>query len=232
MVDSNYVYEHAIKDDNGNYTTYSHRRALDLSQLRIILALQTDWLKQIKVSGTTQNIVIKEQQALEAIRTAGILPPEHQDLLSFQYRIRNTPTWFDREQFIAHLATLGGAKDKANFILRREELEVRFGLKPDYSATYGLKIDGTDITEANRDAHNVQLVDDEQNHNSTVRGYINLDKLPEFAAANFSITGSNVHPVLNISKRLQLDAAFQPYASAPIFKVLLSTTQDQAGHWL
>ena len=232
MVDSNYVYEHAIKDDNGNYTTYSHRRALDLSQLRIILALQTDWLKQIKVSGTTQNIVIEEEQALKAIRSAGVLPPEPQDLLSFQYRIRNMPTWFDREQFIAHLVALGGAKDKANFILRREELEVRFGLKPDYSVTYGLKIDGTDITEANRDAYNVQLVDDEQNHNSTVRGYINLDKLPEFAAANFSITGSNVHPVLNISKRLQLDAAFQPYASAPIFKVLLSTTQDQAGHWL
>ena len=42
LVDSNYVYEHAIRDDKGNYTTYSHRQVLNLSQLRIILALQMD----------------------------------------------------------------------------------------------------------------------------------------------------------------------------------------------
>ena len=124
--------------------------------------------------------------------------------------------------FITYLQSLQGAKDELNFILLREELEIRYSLKAgtEIAQNYGLNIDNIDINEQNRNDFNVQMVTAQQNQ--TLRGYINLDKFKYFVKENFRLEGSNNQPKLKIANRTEMESMMQNYATSQLFDILIS----------
>ena len=225
-VKDGYVYQNA-KTDNDRY---SDKHPINTEGIKVIIKLETKWLNQIIFTGNTRNPNINEDKVLEAIRAASVLPTDQPDLIELQYNIKGTNDWLTKDAFTTKLNQLAGTKDSNNFILRREELQVRFNIKNSKkNDDYGLNINGEDIDSTNRDKFNVQVVD--QNRNNDFKGYINLDQLKDFTAESFKIIGSTSKPKLIISKRDSLNTSFMPYISEGLFDIQFSTVKNADGTW-
>ena len=227
-VEDGYVYENA-KTTNDRY---SDKKPIDTSGIKVIIKLQTKWLEKIKISGNTKEANINETDVINEITNNNVLPTGEKDLVELQYKIKSTnDEWVNKNEFTEKLKKLAGSKDSQNFILRREELLVRFNIKNKNNGNdYGLNIDNVNIDNNNRDTYNVQIVDD-NSRNSDFEGYINLDKLTNFVKENFHIVGSTSQPRLIINNREQMDTMFAPYASESLFDILFTTTKDQSNDW-
>ena len=228
-VEDGYVYQNA-KTTNDRY---SNKKSINTDGIKVIIKLQKSWLEQIKISGNTKEPNITEDDVINAIKTAQVLPTGQDDLVELQYKIQGTNNeWVTKDAFTKKLSELAGSKDGQNFILRRQELLVRFNIKNKTDAGgYGLNIDNVNIDNSNRDNYNVQMVDDASNRNESFEGYINLDKLTNFVKDNFHIVGSTSQPRLIINNRDQMNTMFAPYASETLFDILFSTSQKTDGSW-
>ena len=217
-VSPGYVYEHARTD----MPQYSQKHEIDTSQIKTIIHLQKAWLNKINLLGNTKEIQINEDLVLAEIQKPGVLPTGQADLVILEYHIKNQPNWMKRADFINYLQSLEGAKDELNFILLREELEIRYSLKAGakIAKNYGLNIDNIDVNQQNRNDFNVQMVTTQQNQ--TFRGYINLDKFKHFVKQNFRLEGSNNQPKLKIAKRTEMESMMQNYATNQLFDILIS----------
>ena len=227
-VKDGYIYQNARQNND----KYSNKHSINTDGIKVIIKLQKSWLEQIKITGNTKEAIINEDQVMKAIDDNNILPTGETDLIELEYSIKGTNEWLIKEAFTNKLIELAGWKDGQNFILRREELLVRFNIKEKNNGNnYGLNINGQNIDDTNRDQFNVQMVDDNQNHNQDFAGYINLDKLTDFVVDNFHIIGSTSKPKLIITNRNQMNTLFMPYASDGLFDIEFSTIKKQDGSW-
>ena len=227
-VKSGYLYENANKQN----PLYSDPVILDTSNLQIVLALETVWLENIKLDGNLKDLKINETEARKMMVASGQLPTNQDQLIQFEYSI-NGQKWFSKNDFENHLQILAGKKNDDNFILRREELMVRFKLEGG-SGKYQMQINGVLIDpdgEVPKD-FNIGLIDDQNKRNDNVTGYINMANLPLFNADNFAIQGSTSQPILIIKNRDKLNNLLSIYASDNLFTVEFSTDFDPTtGLW-
>ena len=212
-----YVFERAKQTQQGVYDKYSDKQAIDTTGLRLILNLKKEWLEKIEITGNTKKANISEDKVLAEVTSSGILPSGKPNLVTLEYQIRGTNAWLTKSQLISKLEQLDGIKDENHFILKREELEVRFTLSE--QGDYGLNIDGTYIDENNRNQFNVQMVDDINNRNINFEGYINVDKVLEFNKANFEIIGTTSQPRFIVKDRTKLNNRLIPYVSDDLFDI-------------
>ena len=227
-VKDGYIYQNARQDND----KYSNKHSINTDGIKVIIKLQKSWLEQIEITGNTKEAKINEDQVMKAIDDNHVLPTGETDLIELEYSIKGTNEWFIKEEFTNELIELAGWKDSQNFILRREELLVRFNIKEKNNGNnYGLNINNQNIDDTNRDQFNVQMVDDNQNHNQDFAGYINLDKLTDFVVDNFHIIGSTSKPKLIITNRNQMNTLFMPYASEGLFDIEFSTIKQPDGSW-
>ena len=219
-----YLYENATVTN----PLYSEPVSLDTSQLQIVLSLNTQWLKAIQLDGNLKDLSIDETAARQAMINSGQLPTDQDQLIQFEYSI-NGQNWFAKTAFENHLQTLAGRKDETNFILKREELFVRFKLD-NPNDKYQLEIDGTLIDPAAPipSQFNVALINDRENRNTNVTGYINIAHLSFFTADNFAINGTTTGPILIIKNRDQLNNLLAVYASSNLFTLEFSTQFNPA----
>ena len=223
-----YVFENAKQ----NKPEYSEKKAINTDGIKVIIKLQTQWLEKIKITGNTKSATIDEQQVMTEIKNNNVLPTDQPDLIELQYNIKGTQEWLTKDLFTAKLLELSGSKDSQNFILRREDLQVRFNIKTKNNATdYGLNIDGTNVEDNNRNQFNVQIVDDKNSRNTDFKGYINLDKLTDFVINNFKIIGTTSKPKLIITNRDHMNTLFMPYATEGLFDIQFSTSLKPDGKW-
>ena len=224
-----YIFQNA-KANNANY---GEKHEVDTSGIKVILNVKTDWLKNIIITGNTKEATLDETKVLKEIQDSGILPNGQTDLIQLQYRIIGTNDWLLKSDFENKLQTLNGKKDDKNFILKREDLQVRFNIKgwTKIDGDYGLNIDGENIDVSNRDQYNLNLVNANEGRNDNFKGYINLDHLTDFVLANFKVVGTTSQPRLIITKREQLNSLFMPYVSDHLFDIQFSTVQNQDGSW-
>ena len=222
-VEDGYVFQGARTDK----PEYSEKKPINTDGIKVIIKLQKSWLEKIEITGDLKNPGINEEKVKQEItNTPGTLPANNPNLIKLEYRIKGTDQWFDKDSFIKKLAELKGAKDSKNFILKREELEVRFAINGNENE-YGLNINGDNISPDNSDNYNVQIVDDANNRNTSFQGYINLDLLSEFKKENFKVQGSTSRPQLIIDNKGILDTMLLPYQSDNLFDVIYSTTYDE-----
>ena len=224
-----YVFEKAKKINQDQYSKYSDKHAISTADLKLILKLEKDWLNEIIITGNTKVAQINEDKVLDKIKQAQILPDGKPNLVALEYRISGTDQWFDKTKFIEKLSILDGTKDENHFILKREELEVRFTLSE--QGDYGLNIDGTNIEENNRNQFNVQMVDDANGRNVSFEGYINVDKISEFTLDNFKIIGTTSKPRFIVNNRMNLNNRFLPYASDDLFDIKFAY-QKNNNQWI
>ena len=228
-VQDGYKFQGAKTDNQ----SYGPRQAINTDGIRVIIKLQKSWLEKIKITGNTKEAEITDTEVLQAIKDNNVLPSGQDDLVELQYKIQGTnDEWLTKDPFTKKLLDLAGSRDDKNFILRRQELLVRFNINPkNNGGDYGLNIDGKNIDNDNRDTYNVEIVDDASNRNSDFEGYINLDKLKDFIKDNFHIVGSTSQPKLIINNRDQMNTMFAPYASETLFDIQFSTVQNADNSW-
>ena len=227
-VQDGYEFEGAKKDN----PKYSEKQPINTNGIKVIIKLKKEWLEKIKITQNTKDPNIAEEDVINAIKGANVLPTGKDDLVELQYSIKGNDEWVTKDKFIEKLKKLAGSKDQKNFILRREELLVRFNINPkNNGGDYGLNIDSENIDNDNRDRFNVQMVDDGQSRNQNFMGYINLDHLNDFVKDSFHIVGSTSKPKLIIKNYDQMNTLFVPYASENLFDILFTTTKDQNGNW-
>ena len=225
-VEEGYVFQNALKDN----PKYVQKHAINTEGIKVIIKLKKEWLEQILITGNVKEASINEEKVLELIKNEGILPPDQPELIELEYNIKGTSEWLTKTVFESKLKQMSGAKDSNNFIIKREDLQVRFNIKTiTRNDNFGLNIDGQNIEENNRYKFNVDLVN--RNRNEAFKGYINLDHLENFRVENFKIIGSTNKPKLIITKRKELDQLFMPYASDDLFDIQFSTTKDANGEW-
>ena len=225
QVKSGYEYQNVSATNPG----FSDPVQLDTSQIKTIIKLKKTWLELIKLTGNTKALEIDETIAQQAIIDEQVLPNGQNDLVKFEYSI-DGQNWFLANQFKTLLQILNGAKDAQNFILKREEIQVRFNLKAgsNNSDQYQMEIDGDLIDNSNWNNHNVSLITNSLNQ--SVKGYIEVNHLKNFIVDNFAIEGSNTQPKLIVKKKLELETMMQNYASDGLFDILI-TGQQTNGSW-
>ena len=216
-------------DQLTNDPQHSDKVRLDTSTIKIILDLQSEWLNRIILTGNLYQLEINETEAKKLLIASGTLPTNQQDLVVFEYAFDNK-NWLNSSEFKDLLLKNQGKKDDSNFILKREEIKVRFNLKNGINSNeYQMKINDELITPDNWAKYNVQLID--QQLNSNVKGYIEIKHLKDFVLDSFSIQGTNSKPKLIIKKRLELETLMQVYASDNLFDILISTRKKADGSW-
>ena len=198
--EAGYVYEKAVKDDKNNYTQYSQKQAISTDGLKVILKVKQEWLKKVQISNNTSNPQINEE--LIKPELTPILPTGKNDLIELKYRIKGTNDWLLKDQFMSKLKTLKGAKDQTNFILKREEIEIRYAIK-EGEGEYALNIDGQNVDSNNEANYFLQLINDKEQLNENFEGYINVDLVKDFKKDNFKIQGSTTKPSFIITNRQQ-----------------------------
>ena len=224
--ESGYVYENAIKTNDGNYTEYSDKHRINTDGLKVILKVKQAWLEKIKITNNTNDPNIEEKETLDEINK--ILPNNKPDLIELQYHIKGQNEWFKKDDFIKKLKSLKGSKDNSNFILKRDEIEVRFAIKNgEDEYEYALSIDNNFINENNQANYYLQLVGGNKNLNDSFEGYINIDNLKEFVQENFKIQGTTSEPRFIVTNREKLNNYFAPYASDNLFDIIYSTNYDE-----
>ena len=218
-------YQFANPDPNDPNATAKVK--LNTTQIKIILKLQANWLKLIQLTGNLKDININENPAHEQLIQA--LPQSQPEPIIFEYTI-DGQNWFKQSEFQVELKKLAGKKDQHNFILKREEIKVRFAWNKAAGITenqFGMMIDQVTIDNlAAATQFYTQLINDQSSLNSAVQGYINIQNLPDFAEVNFQITGSTSRPNFIVTKRNELNTALMPYASLNLFDILYSIDYD------
>ena len=223
-----YIYAPQYKGpQNENFDWSVH--PVDLTPMSLMINLDSEWLKLIKISGNTREIRIEEQQLLNLIKTSNVLPLDQPNLVDLEYSIDNQ-TWLNKEGFEQFLFTQNGQKDKNHFIIKREDIRVRYKLNTNDHHKHQLVINKTLINENNRDDFNYQLV--KSSVNSGFKGYINVDHLKDFNVDNFAITGSIDKPIFEINQRLELESLLRVYASDNLFEILFSTEKAENDEWI
>ena len=227
--EAGYVYEKAIKDanNNNNYTQYSAKQAISTDGLKVILKVKKEWLKKVTISNNTSNPQINEDGIKNDLQP--ILPIGKDGLIELKYRIKGTNDWLLKDAFISKLKGLNGAKDATNFILKREEIEIRYAIKQGEDE-YALNIDGQNVDNTNEANFYLQLINDKEQLNENFEGYINVNLVKDFKKENFKIQGSTTKPSFIITNRQQLETALMPYAGKHLFDIQYST-QYKDGNW-
>ena len=224
-VEDGYVYQNAINNSN-----YGQKHQINTDGIKVIIKLKSEWLEKILITGSTRNAVIDETNVLDAITNEGILPIDQPDLIELQYSIKATDKWLNKNDFQNKLIELNGAKDSKNFILRRDDLQVRFNIKANNrNDNYGLNIDNQIVDDTNRNNFNKDIV--ATGRNDSFKGVINLDHLKYFSLENFKVIGSTTEPKLIIPKRKELNELFMPYASDDLFDIQFSTVKKPNDEW-
>ena len=201
---------------------------VDLKDIKWNLSLQTDWLKQIVATGDLISLELDETYVKNKLNET--LPIGISNNVEIQYSI-NDKQWLNAADFRNMLKNNGG-KSSYGFILRREDINVRFGLVNGVSADeYGWMIDGHTVnSEINYQSHYQKLINDAIGQNNVVKGVINLELVPQFNAKNFFIKGSTNNPRLEIQEANVLTSQFGPYESDQIFRISL-TTSKKGNDW-
>ena len=212
-----------------NNPKYGEKHQINTEGIKVIIKLKIEWLEKILINGNTKEASIDEQNVLNAITDANVLPTDQPNLIELQYNIKGSSEWFTKAEFESKLTELAGKKDSKNFILKREDLQVRFNIKSSNANNYGLSIDGENIDENNRNKFNRDIVT--TGRNEQFRGNINLDHLSDFISENFKISGTTSKPKLFITKRQQLNELFMPYVSDGLFDIQFSTIKKPNGDW-
>ena len=208
----------------------NQKHKIDLSNIHRIVKLDSTWLNSIEATGNLAQLKLDESKAKQKLIDAKVLPPDEIDNLVFEYTI-DEKEWSTREKFEQLIIKKQGS-GASGFILRREELKMRFGLKAEIAPNkYGFEIDGKIVnTEDDFKKHYKQLIDDGRSINSSVFGIINMNFVEAFSISNFIILGTNNIPRLKILNQEKMLNAFNPYASDHIFSLEITTTFDQTNN--
>ncbi|WP_406602656.1 hypothetical protein ACJA29_00385 [Metamycoplasma sualvi] len=130
--------------------------------------------------------------------------------------------WYIKDTFTSHLQSAAGAKDNTNWIILREDIKARFALNANVNNTqnprYLLEVDNTNINEDNSNNISKELISSTLNNG--VKGYINLNKLAPYQAANFTVAGTDDKAYLNIKQYNELNSLLNPYSSSNLFSIL------------
>ena len=223
-----YIYAPQYKGEHQENLSWSVHQ-VNMDDLRLMINLKKDWLKLIAITGNTKNISIQDEQMLIYMQSQNIQPNDDQNLVQLEYSI-DGQTWFDKEGFKTFLFAKHGAKNEANFIIKREDLKVRYTLKPAVERLYQMKIDNTEITQTDRDQFNYQLVD--STINKIFKGYLNVDNLGEFKLENFAVVGSITKPIFELKKRNHLESLLKVYAKDNLFDILFATEKNDQNQWV
>ena len=215
-----------------NNPKYSEKKIIDTTGITVIIKLQKNWLEKIKMTGNFIEPNIDESEVKKLI-DPNLLPPDNPNLIILEYRIKGTSEWFKKDAFIKKIKELKGSKDLQNFILKREELEVRFSIDNinDNDSQYGLEIDGEIINKDNRDQYNVQIIDDANSRNDSFLGIINVDLIKDFIKENFRVEGSTSKPRLIIKNKEIMNTLFMPYVGANLFDIQFTTNKNAKDEW-
>ena len=212
----------ALVDDNlYTYVNKYKKIELLLTDIVRVLNLNSNWLEKIVLSGTTKVLEINEDQALAQLRL--VLPNDQPNLVQLKYSIDGL-NWQSVADFKEFLKQQNGKKDKNHFILKREDLKVRFELDPTQNNKFQMIVDQKPVKPDNSDSPIVQLINDKSTPplNSGTRGVIELENLKYFIKNNFAIQGSNTNPVLKIKNRTEIDNLLQIYASDELFDIKIT----------
>ena len=124
-----------------------------------------------------------------------------------------------------------GKKDETNFIIKRDDIKVRFSWQSTNINIdqYQMKIDNELITNDNRSNYNVNLISNTLN--TIVKGYIELENFKYFVLSNFAIQGTNAQPKLIINNRQLMENLMQNYATDNLFDIVITTKKSANGNW-
>ncbi|MBR3832581.1 MAG: hypothetical protein IKJ72_03015, partial [Mycoplasmataceae bacterium] len=190
---------------------------LDLTPIK----LKTEWLKRIKLSGNTKNLIIEDEE--EAFKD--ILFTDRK-FLEIQYSVEGLDQWFDKESFSKKLNELNGSLDEQNWIIKREDIKARFAIKERYIENVFIEVDDKIINSQNPNI-GISIID--QNINSEVKGYINIDKISDiFKSDNFEVHGTDKNPKLIIKNPNDLNYFLSKYNSSNVFEILYRNNQTNS----
>ena len=207
----------AVIDNNRYQYDYQHQRIeLSLDEIVVFLNLKSEWLKLIKLTGTTKNLEIKEDEAKTKLINA--LPTNEPDLVQFEYSI-NEQEWKRKNDFMSLLIQKNGQKDANHFILKREEIKVCFVLDSNKINKFQMMIDDKFINLDNTNNPAEQLINDNISLNEDVRGVIELSHLKHFLLQNFRLEGTNNNLKLKITNKTAMDNLLQIYAANQLFDI-------------
>ena len=209
-----------------NSTAIRQALPIDLTKLKSTIKLQANWLNKIVASNNLINLELDESALRNHLLDQNVLDPVKISDLEVQYSINGKTNWLNKENFISFLKQNDGKEDGDRFILKRENVKVRFGLKSDITAdAYGWEIDGVQIHS------NIQYQNHYQNlvgasYNQNLKGVINLTLVPEFIKDNFWIKGTNQRPQLEVKHATSILNKFNLYQSDRLFEIVLSTSKS------
>ncbi|MBR2999006.1 MAG: hypothetical protein IKF44_01280, partial [Mycoplasmataceae bacterium] len=187
---------------------------LDLTPIK----LKTEWLKRIKLSGNTKNLVIENEEEV----FKDVLFTDRK-FLKIEYSVEGLNQWFDKDEFIEKLDQLNGSLDKKNWIIKREDIKARFAIKQEYVENVFIEVDDTIINSQNLNL-GISIID--QNVNSQVKGYINIDQIIDvFKSDNFEVHGTDKNPKLIIKNPNDLNYFLSQYNSSDVFEILYRNNQ-------
>ncbi|MBR3571048.1 MAG: hypothetical protein IKL15_00075, partial [Mycoplasmataceae bacterium] len=182
---------------------------LDLTPIK----LKTEWLKRIKLSGNTKNLIIEDEE--EAFKD--ILFTDRK-FLEIQYSVEGLDQWFDKESFSKKLNELNGSLDEQNWIIKREDIKARFAVQDKYVGSIFIEVDDKIINSSNPNI-GTSIID--SNNNNEVKGYINIDKISSiFTVDNFEVYGTNNNPKLIVKNPNILNSFLSRYNSSNTFEIL------------
>ena len=221
----------ALTDENKYYYEQKHKKIpLSLSDIILVLNLQTVWLKLIQLSGNTKNLEINEE--LAKLELNKVLPANQLNLVQLKYSV-DAQTWIEANAFKTLLQNLNGAQNDQNFILKRDAIKVRFELDQSQNDKFQIVVDQQSVQADNNDSPTVQLINDDLTSplNTTVQGYIELEHLKHFVLDSFAIEGTNDQPKLIIKKQAELETLMQNYATDNLFDIWITSEQKADGTW-
>ncbi|WP_406602578.1 hypothetical protein ACJA29_03905 [Metamycoplasma sualvi] len=210
-----YVFE----GKSSNNDSYSPPFKLDASQIQVALKVSSSWLEKIILTGNLKELNIDETAAITEITNTGMMPVTSIIQIEYTYDGIN---WYIKDTFTSHLQSAAGAKDNTNWIILREDIKARFALNANVNNTqnprYLLEVDNTNINEDNSNNISKELISSTLNNG--VKGYINLNKLAPYQAANFTVAGTDDKAYLNIKQYNELNSLLNPYSSSNLFSIL------------
>lgn len=226
VVEPGFVFENALVDTN-----VSAPIKLDATAIKVNIKLKSEWLSSIQLSGNTKHLEIDETITRQFIDEQGGLPTTlDRAIIKIEYSYDEV-NWYEKDAFKAKLIEQDGAIDETNWIILRENIKARFVINREINdqqnPPYGLEVDGLIIEEGKEEnSPQIQLITD--TNNTTVKGYINANKLTPFIASNFEVNGTNTNGTLTIKDVATFNKLLNPYASSGILQILYSE-DEKAG---
>ena len=210
-----------------NSSKPAKKHEINLTNIKRIVKLESDWLNSIIATGNLAKLNLDEANARKKLKDHQILPENEIENIVFEYTI-DGKKWLTKSDFEALIIKKQGAGANG-FILRREELKMRFGLKQNIPADkYGFEIDGKIINnESDFSKHYKLLIDDNRSINQNVWGVINTNLVKDFNVGSFIVLGTNNIPSLKVLNESALINAFSPYLSDQIFGIQITTKYDK-----